>query len=161
MEPLARFSGWPAIERKSVFHALNQKAVARRYAKEQKRHYENLNLIVAHLGGGISVGAHQQGRVIDVNNALSGDGPFSAERTGGLPFLDVIELAFSGHYDQESMEKQFIGKGGLIAYLGTGDAIAIATTPGSVTETRDGAAVSALCFPIVPWSAAQDARADD
>lgn len=125
MEPLARFSGWPAIERKSVFHALNQKAVARRYAKERKLHYENLNLIVAHLGGGISVGAHHQGRVIDVNNALSGDGPFSAERTGGLPFLDVIELAFSGHYNQESMEKQFIGKGGLVAYLGTGDAITI------------------------------------
>ncbi len=125
MEPLARFSGWPAIERKSVFHALNQKAVARRYAKEHHHRYEDLNLIVAHLGGGISVGAHQRGRVIDVNNALSGDGPFSAERTGGLPFSDVIELAFSGHYEKEALEKDFIGKGGLVAYLGTGDAIAI------------------------------------
>ncbi len=125
MRPLARFSGWPAIERKSVFHALNQKAVARRFANEHETLYGNLNLIVAHLGGGISVGAHKRGRVIDVNNALTGDGPFSVERTGGLPLFSVMELCYSGDYTLAELKKAFVGGGGLIAYLGTGDAIEI------------------------------------
>ena len=125
MEDLARYSGWPGIERRSVFHALNQKAVARRYASEAGQAYQDLRLIVAHLGGGISVGAHKGGQVIDVNDALSGDGPFSAERTGGLPLLSALELAFSGHYSLEDLKKMFVGKGGLMAYLGTSDAIDI------------------------------------
>ncbi|HZK29336.1 MAG TPA: butyrate kinase [Clostridia bacterium] len=125
MEALARFSGWPAIQRKSIFHALNQKAVARRFANDQDTSYENINLIVAHLGGGISVGAHKKGRVIDVNNALTGDGPFSVERTGGLPLFSVMELCYSGNYTLDDLKKSFVGQGGLIAYLETGDAIEI------------------------------------
>src|SRR5690606_8011381 len=91
MEPIARISGHPEIERISIFHALNQKAVAYRYAKSVNKKYEDLNLIIAHLGGGISVGAHRKGKVIDVNNALNGDGPFSPERAGGLPVGDLAK----------------------------------------------------------------------
>ncbi len=125
MDDLARYTGWPAFERKSMFHALNQKAVARRYAREYGSPYEDVKLIVAHLGGGVSVGAHRGGRVVDVNNALLGDGPFSAERTGGLPFGSVMDYSFSGHYTQEEMKRMFVGRGGLVAYLGTGDVIEI------------------------------------
>ena len=121
MEDVARISGMPEITRKSIFHALNQKAVARRYAKETGRPYSELNLIVAHLGGGISVGAHEKGRVIDVNNALDGEGPFSPERTGGLPVGDLAKLCFSGKYSHADIKKMIKGKGGLVAYLGTND----------------------------------------
>ena len=121
MEPLARISGWPAIERISVFHALNQKAVARRFARERESTVQDYNLIVAHMGGGISVGAHRRGKVIDVNNALTGDGPFSPERTGGLPLFSLIELCFSGRYTEEELKKTLVGEGGLAAYLGTSD----------------------------------------
>ncbi|MDP3058974.1 MAG: butyrate kinase, partial [bacterium] len=92
LEPVARLSGHPAIERKSIFHALNQKAVARKYAEKINAAYDGLNLVVAHLGGGVSVGAHRRGKVIDVNNALDGDGPFSPERSGGLPVGDLVRL---------------------------------------------------------------------
>lgn len=125
MDSLARISGWPGMERRSVFHALNQKAVARRYAAEQGRAYEQLNLIIAHLGGGISVGAHKNGRVVDVNNALGGDGPYSPERSGGLPLFSVMDLCFSDQYQLDQLKKMFVGQGGLAAYLGTTDAVAI------------------------------------
>lgn len=122
MNDIARISGIPEIERKSIFHALNQKAVARRFAKENKKSYEDINLIVAHLGGGISVGAHKKGRVIDVNNALDGEGPFSPERSGGLPVGDLAKLCYSGKYTLDEMKKKIKGNGGLVAYLGTNDA---------------------------------------
>ena len=121
LEAVARISGMPEIERKSIFHALNQKAVARRFANESNKAYEELNLIVAHLGGGISVGAHEKGRVIDVNNALDGEGPFSPERTGGLPVGDLAKLCFSGKYTHADIKKMIKGKGGLVAYLDTND----------------------------------------
>ncbi|SEF62813.1 butyrate kinase [Caloramator fervidus] len=122
MDEIARISGMPEIQRKSIFHALNQKAVAKRYAKEKGKKYEELNLIVAHLGGGISVGAHRKGRVVDVNNALDGEGPFSPERTGSLPVGDLVKMCFSGKYTLEEMKKKITGKGGLMAYFGTNDA---------------------------------------
>jgi len=122
MDEIARLSGLPEIPRASIFHALNQKAVAKRYAKEKGVSYQDLNLIVAHLGGGISVGAHKNGRVIDVNNALDGEGPFSPERSGSLPVGDLIRLCFSGKYTLEEMMKKVVGKGGIVAYLGTNDA---------------------------------------
>ncbi len=121
MDDVARLSGMPEIERKSIFHALNQKAVARRAAQEMSKKYDELNLIVAHLGGGISVGAHYKGRVIDVNNALNGEGPFSPERSGGLPVNDLAQLCFSGKYSLAEMKKKINGKGGLVAYLDTND----------------------------------------
>lgn len=116
---IAKISGMPEISRVRSFHALNQKAVAHRYAKESKKKYEKLNLIVAHLGGGISVGAHEKGRIIDVNSALGGDGPFSPERAGGVPPLALINMCYSGKYTYDEMYQKLIGKGGLVAYLGT------------------------------------------
>jgi butyrate kinase len=121
LEPLARISGLPELERRSIFHALNQKAVARKYAEDTSRKYEDLNIIVAHLGGGISVGLHHQGRVVDVNNALSGDGPFSPNRSGGLPAFNLAQMCFSDKYSSEEIRKKLIGNGGVIAYLGTND----------------------------------------
>lgn len=122
MEDVSRISGLKEIERKSIFHALNQKAVARRFAKESGKKYEDLNLIVVHLGGGISVGAHKKGRVIDVNNALDGQGAFSPERSGGLPVGDMVKLCFSGKYTLDEVKKMLKGCGGVVSYLGTNDA---------------------------------------
>ncbi len=119
LEPVARLSGHPLISRKSIFHALNQKAVARIYAASLGREYEEMNLVVAHMGGGISVGAHRSGRVIDVNNALNGDGPYSPERSGGLPASQFADLCFSGQFTREEVKAMLSGKGGMVAYLGT------------------------------------------
>ena len=122
MEDVARLSGVPELPRKSKFHALNQKAVAKRYAKEHNTSYEDVNLIVVHMGGGVSVGAHRKGRVIDVNNALDGDGPFSPERAGGVPSGELLEICFSGKYSKEEVYKKLVGKGGFVAYANTNDA---------------------------------------
>lgn len=126
MLPRARTTGLPGMERKSIFHALNQKAVSRRYAASIGRHYDDLNLIVAHLGGGISIGAHRKGRVIDVNNALNGDGPFSPERAGTLPTSSLINLCFSGKYTIKQVKQMISGHGGMMAYVGSNDMIEIA-----------------------------------
>jgi len=118
---IARYSGVPELPRTSVFHALNQKAVAKRYAKETGKSYDSLNLIVVHMGGGVSVGAHQNGRIIDVFNALDGDGAFSPERAGGAPVGALIKMCFSGQYTEKEIYKKFVGNGGFNAYLGTND----------------------------------------
>ena len=122
MEDVARLSGHPAFKRRTCFHALNQKAIAKRYAAEKGVAYESLNLIVAHMGGGVTVGAHKKGRVIDVNNGLDGEGPYSAERPGGLPVLEVMRVMQAGElggYDE--MKRVLTSRCGLIAYLGTND----------------------------------------
>lgn len=124
MEPLAHVSGLPEIARKSLFHALNQKAAARKAAALLGRPYEASNLIVAHLGGGITVGAHRAGRVVDVNNGLE-EGPFSPERSGSLPVGDLVRLCFSGRYTEREILRKIAGRGGLVAYLGTNDGQAI------------------------------------
>ena len=118
---VARYSGVPELPRTSVFHALNQKAVAKRYAKENGKAYDSLNLIVVHMGGGVSVGAHLNGRIIDVFNALDGDGAFSPERAGGAPVGALIKMCFSGQYTEKEVYKKFVGNGGFNAYLGTND----------------------------------------
>lgn len=117
----ARLTGLPQIKRESIFHALNQKAVARVYADSIGRPYEELNLVVAHLGGGISVGAHRKGLVVDVNNALDGEGPFSPERAGTMPAKAFAELCFSGKYTLAEVSKMLSGKGGIVAHLGSND----------------------------------------
>jgi len=122
LSPLARLSGLKGLDHVSIFHALNQKAVARQAAADLGKTYEEANLIVVHLGGGISVGAHHLGRVIDVNNALNGDGPFAPERAGSLPAVGLVKLCFSGAYSQPEMMKLLAGKGGLVSHLGTNDA---------------------------------------
>ena len=122
MEPVARISGVPEISRVSIFHALNQKAMARRYAKEVGKKYTDLNLIVVHMGGGVSVGAHEKGRVVDVFNALDGDGAFSPERAGGLPSGALIKMCYESGLTEAEMRKKIVGNGGFNAYLGTNDA---------------------------------------
>jgi butyrate kinase len=123
MEPIARFSGHPRFSRLSIFHALNQKAIARVHARKAGRSYEDMDLIVAHLGGGISIGAHCKGRVIDVNNALNGEGPFSPERSGTLPVYQLIDICFSGRFSKEQIQRMVVGEGGYVAYLGTNNAL--------------------------------------
>ena len=118
----ARLSGMPELPRRSIFHALNQKAVARRYAKEHGTRYEDLNLIVIHMGGGVSVGAHDHGKVVDVNNILDGEGCFSPERSGTVPVGDLVKMCFSGKYTQKEIYKKICGNGGFNAYLHTNDA---------------------------------------
>ena len=122
MHILARYSGLKGLERKSIFHALNQKYIARKAAKDLGKEYDESNLIVVHLGGGISVGAHFQGKVIDVNNALNGEGPYSAERSGTIPSLSLLKLCFSGKYSCDEMLKKLAGQGGMVSHLGTNNA---------------------------------------
>ncbi len=119
LEPVARISGHAAFPRISIFHALNQKAIAKLYAKDNGKNYNELNIIVAHLGGGVSVGIHSKGKVIDVNDALRGEGPFSPERSGGLPAAAVVDVCFSGKYTEKQIRKMISGEGGVVSYLGT------------------------------------------
>jgi butyrate kinase len=135
--PVARISGHPEIERRSIFHALNQKAVARIYAASINKKYEDLNLIIAHMGGGVSVGAHTCGKVIDVNNALNGDGPFSPERSGGLPSGQLVDLCFSGRFSYDELKAMLTGKGGMMAYLDTNSFIEVC----KMTEKGDEKAI--------------------
>ncbi|MDD4074538.1 MAG: butyrate kinase [Eubacteriales bacterium] len=126
MEDVARLSGHPSFKRRTCFHALNQKAIAKRYASEVGVPYTELNLIVAHMGGGVTVGAHMRGRVIDVNNGLDGEGPYSAERPGGLPALEVMRVMDSGELgDYAAMKRTLTSRCGLIAYLGTNNGIEV------------------------------------
>jgi len=122
MEDISRISGHPRFERLSIFHALNQKAVARKAAAEMNKNYEDVNFIIVHLGGGISVGVHKKGKVVDVNNALNGEGPFSPERSGTLPTAALVKLCFSNQLTEKEVNKMLKGNGGLIAYLGTNNA---------------------------------------
>jgi len=124
LEPIARISGMPEIERESLSHALSVKAAAKRLAKEIGKTYETINLIVVHLGGGITVSAHQNGKMIDVNNA-SGEGPFSPERTGSLPIQALINICYSGQYSLKEMHKKIMGGGGIVAYLGTNNTLEV------------------------------------
>ncbi|WP_338470200.1 butyrate kinase [Niallia sp. XMNu-256] len=119
LSEVARISGLPKIERKSIFHALNQRAVAHRVAKELGKRYEELNLVVAHLGWGITIGAHQKGKVVDVNNGLVGEGPFCPDRAGSVPVGDLIDLCYSEQYSKEEIMKLLVGTGGFMGYLGT------------------------------------------
>ena len=144
---LARYTGHPLFKRLSIFHALNQKAIARTYAKKIGKPYEQLNLIVAHMGGGISIGVHQRGRVIDVNNALDGEGPYSPERSGTLPVGGVIQACFSGKYTIEEMKKMVNGKGGVVAYLGSND-LRACLAKYNEGDTLAIEVLSAMCYNI-------------
>ena len=125
LEDIARITGHPKFRKRSIFHALNQKATARVHARKTGRNYDEMRLIIAHLGGGVSVGAHLNGRVVDVNNALDGDGPFSPERSGSLPVGQLIDLCFSGKYAQSEIYRMIVGEGGYVAYLGTNNALEV------------------------------------
>jgi len=121
LSDVARVSGHKLFSRISIFHALNQKAVARRWCREHGKNYEDASIIVAHMGGGVSVGLHKKGRVVDVNNALNGEGPFSPERSGTLPTLALVKLCFSGKYTEKEIAKMIAGQGGLVSFMGSND----------------------------------------
>ncbi|MFA6779707.1 MAG: butyrate kinase [Paludibacteraceae bacterium] len=121
MEDIARITGLPGIQRKSKFHALNQKAAGRKYAKEHQKKYDELNLVICHLGRGISVAAHRKGKVIDVNSSIDGAGPFSPERSGSLPASEIVDLCFDGNHTEEEIRAMINGNGGLMAHLGIKD----------------------------------------
>ncbi|WP_367356029.1 butyrate kinase [Mesotoga sp.] len=151
MDPVAKLSGHPDYTRRSIFHALNQKAVAREVASRYGKKYEEMNFIVVHMGGGISIGAHKRGRVVDVNNALNGDGPFSPERAGTLPISGLIKLCYSGKYSKNEVKKLIKGNGGLMAYTGTSDCRIIqqAIINGDRQAEK---AYRAMAYQIVKWT---------
>jgi len=119
LDDVARFTGFPNIQRKSVFHALNHKYVARKYAQAIRKNYNDLNLIVAHLGDGISIGAHKNGKVVDVNQCFDGEGPFSLERSGTIPMVDLVKMCYSGKYTESQILTMIRNEGGVFAHLGT------------------------------------------
>lgn len=149
MSNVAHLAGHPAFSRKSIFHALNQKAVSRRYADSINKPYNQLRIIVAHLGGGVSVGAHVNGRVVDVNNALDGEGPFSPERSGTLPAGDLVNLCFSGKYTKAQIKKMISGEGGVLAHLGHSD------TKKAVEDAEGGCAKSKLVMDAFSYNVAK------
>ena len=163
LQPTARVSGVKALPRISVFHALNQKAVARRYAAEVGKPYEELNLVVAHMGGGDSVGAHRKGCVIDVNNALDGEGPIAPERTGSLPAGSLVELCFSGKYTKAEVKKMLCGKGGVVDLLGTNSMIEVRERAAAGDEEAS-LVLEAMCYSIAKnigaMAAALDGKVD-
>lgn len=153
LTPKARLSGIPELPRRSIFHALNQKAVARRFAKESGKDYEDLNLIVIHMGGGVSVGAHKNGSIVDVNNILDGEGCFSPERSGTVPAGDLVKMCFSGKYTQAEVYKKICGGGGFNGYLNTNDARVVEKL------AKEGDALAALVQDAFYYQIAKDAGA--
>ncbi len=147
---IARFGGHPDFKRKSIFHALNQKAIARLYAKRHSKKYEDLNLIVAHLGLGITIGAHRKGRVVDVNQGYDGEGPFSPKRSGSVPAGDLVRLCFSGKYTEREILRMLAGNGGLMAYFGTENAKEV------IQMAKDGnkkaaQVMDAMAYQVAKW----------
>ena len=158
MSASACYSGHPMIRRTSLFHALNQKAVARRFAAEAGRPYEDLNLIVCHMGGGVSVGAHVGGRVLDTENAFGGEGPFTPGRAGSMPVNEIVDLCFCGEYDQEKIMDMMTREGGMYAYAGT-------TSVQALTEQADRGdekvkeMLEAFCYQVAKEIAAMSCAA--
>lgn len=147
MDDAARITGMPMCPRKPIFHALNQKAIARLHCGRMGWTYEESNLIVAHMGGGISVAAHRQGRIVDVNNALDGDGPFAPDRAGSIPSSELIKVCFSGQYTREELLKYVSSKGGLVAYLGTNSVMEVVQRIGT-GDQRAAKMLEAMCYNV-------------
>lgn len=148
LEEVARISGLPECPRRSIFHALNQKATARLHCDKAGMVYEKSNLVIAHLGGGISVAAHKLGRIVDVNNALDGEGPFAPERAGTIPAGELADLCFSGRYTRHEIQKMLCGEGGMVAHLGTNS---VQDTIAHIQKTGDRKAqliIDALCYNV-------------
>ena len=147
MDDVARITGMPMCTRTPISHALNQKATARLHCGRSGLCYEQAHLIVAHMGGGISVAAHRAGRIVDVNNALDGDGPFAPDRAGGLPSSELIRICFSGQYSQQELLRFVSSKGGLVAHLGT-NSVVEATKRAEAGDTRARRVLDAMCYNI-------------
>ncbi len=123
--PIAKLSGLPNIRRRSCFHVLNQRAIGKRLAKDLEKTYEDMNLIGIHMGGGISIAAHKEGRLIDANNSLDGDGPYTPQRVGTVPAADFVQEYFNEEFDQDAIYSTLVTGGGLMGYLGTQDALEV------------------------------------
>ena len=147
LDDVARLSGLPELPRRSIFHALNQKSAAREACRRLGLDYESSNLIVAHMGGGVSVGAHRAGRVVDVNNALDGEGPFSPERAGTVPAGQLVTLALSGEHEERAIRRMLTGAGGVVAYEGTNDVRELVARAGAGRESAD-LVLRAMCYQI-------------
>lgn len=145
-EPLARYSGLKEIERVSRFHILNHKAVAKKYAEDINKKYEDLNLVVCHMGGGTSVAIHKKGKIIDGNNGLDGDGPFSTDRSCGLPVGPLIDMCYSGKYTYEEMKRKIKGLGGLMSYVGDTDVKSIEEKVLTQNDQKCKEALDAMCY---------------
>ncbi len=151
LDPIARYSGVPQIPRRSIFHALNQKATAKKAARSLGKKYEECTLIVAHMGGGTSIGIHERGRVVDVNNALDGDGPFAIERAGTVPAGDWMRWILAHQHDPQALQLMLTGKGGLVAYLGTNEFQEIeksASGQGGLDARMCDELIRTLCYQI-------------
>ncbi len=146
-EPLARYSGLPEIPRESHFHALSHKAVGEKYARDNGKSYEELNLVVCHMGGGISVAAHKQGQMVDANNALDGEGPFSTNRCCGVPVGGLVDLCYSGKYSHTEMRRRLNGDGGMMAYLGENDTLTVQNRAKGGDEKADEV-LRAMCYQV-------------
>jgi len=153
MDDISRISGHPALRRRSIFHALNQKATARKYCKSIGKKYDEVNLVVVHMGGGISISCHSKGRAIDSNNALDGDGPFTPERSGGLPSGDLAALCFSGKYTHADIKTMIKGKGGMVGYFNTNSIIDLEAR--AKTEPEVKLAIDAMALQIAKEIACQ------
>ncbi|MGO9411409.1 MAG: butyrate kinase [Spirochaetia bacterium] len=156
LDPIARYSGIPQVPRRSIFHALNQKATAKKAARSLGKKYEDCTLIVAHMGGGTSIGIHAAGKVVDVNNALDGDGPFAIERAGTVPAGDWMRWILSHQHDPQALQLMLTGKGGLVAYLGTNEFPEIeksAAGKGSLDARLCDELIRTLCYQIAKWIA--------
>lgn len=147
LSPVARISGLKDIERRSIFHALNQKAVARILANDLEVDYEKSSFIIVHMGGGVSVGAHQNGRVIDVTNGLDGEGTFTPERSGGVPSYDLVRMCFSGEYSESDMFKKISGLGGIVSYMGTNNLLDIAIKADN-GDDQSKLMIDAMCYQV-------------
>lgn len=147
MDDVARITGMPMCTRIPIFHALNQKATARLHCRKNGLVYETAHLIVAHMGGGISVAAHRAGRIVDVNNALDGDGPFAPDRAGGLPSSELIKACFSGKYTEAELLRFISSRGGLVAHLGTNSVIQ-AEERAAQGDARARKVLDAMCYNI-------------
>lgn len=145
-DDIAKISGHPKLPRRCIFHALNQKSIAKQYCKDENKKYDDVNLIVVHMGGGITVGLHRKGAVVDVNNGLDGDGPFSPERSGTLPVADLMKLCFSGEYTEKEVDSMIKGKGGMVAFFGTNNMEEL--TNRAETEEEVALVMDAMCYQI-------------
>ncbi len=147
LEDAARMTGMPMCTRRPIFHALNHRAIARRHCRLKGVSYDRSNFIIVHMGGGISVAAHRQGRIVDVNNALDGDGPFAPDRVGSLPSSELIKVCFSGQYTREELLKYVSSKGGLVAYLGTNSVMEVVQRI-EAGDQRATKMLEAMCYNI-------------
>ena len=163
MLPECKMGGLPEFKRKTLFHALNSRAIVRRYLREHGRKVNDATLIVAHMGGGATISLHRNGRVLDTNHGLGGDGPITPERAGCCPPFDLIDMCYSGKYTKEEVKKKLVGRGGAVAYFGTNSMLDVenmAAEGNELAQTFLKAYVLNICKYIAAMAATADGKVD-